>query len=150
VGVGETGSGHREAVVAAECSLCKIRILRWVGIALSSAVAVEGVRRRSTDEERRAAPLSLETWSWHSVAAAAAAPKPRPAEMCLREAVVTPTRGVATRCRRVGPQLLETRAEMPDLLELGGVPVVEAARPKLVKTDKGPLAGTEEPASSLQ
>ncbi len=58
VGVGETGSGHREAVVAAECSLCKIGILRRVGIALPSAVAVEGVRRRSTDEERLAAPLS--------------------------------------------------------------------------------------------
>ncbi len=50
----------------------------------------------------------------------------------------------------MGSQLSETRAEMPDLLELGGVPAVEAARPKLVKTDKGPLAGTEEPAYSLQ
>ena len=113
-------------------------------------MAVEGVGRGSMDEERPAAPLSLETSFWHSAAAAAAAPKRRPAEMSHRAAVVTPTRGVATRCRRVGPQLLETRAEMPDLLELGGVPAVEAARPKPVKTDKGPLAGTEEPAASLQ
>ena len=45
---------------------------------------------------------------------------------------------------------MESMAERPDLLELGGVPAVEAARPKPVKTDKGPLAGTEEPAANLQ
>ncbi len=130
--------------------MLKTRVLLRAGIALLWALAVAGVMRRSSAEARSAATLPSVISLSRSAVVAAGVPKRHPAGKWPLEAVGTPTHGAATKCREVGPQLMETRAEMRVLPPVAEAPAVVEARPNPGKMDKERSAGRAVSDASAQ